>query len=110
MPSSYQVDLGGNLGWNVVGLSTSQGNLNVSHQISLSVSPLPGISITPVTASGSYEQSINLSTRAESLSTATGIVESFSTSLASALAGPTIATGITSPVSQSTLVASNTPI
>src|SRR5438034_563315 len=97
MPSSFQVDLGGNLGWNVVGLSTSQANLNVSHQISLSVSPLPGISFTPVTESGSYEQSINLSTRAESPSTATGIVESFSTSLASALAGATFATGVTSP-------------
>ena len=109
MPSSFQVDLGGNLGWNVVGLSTSQGNLNVSHQISLSVSPLPGISFTPVTESGSYEQSINLSTRAESPSTATGIVESFSTSLASALAGATFATGVTSPVFQSTLLASNTP-
>jgi len=109
MPSSFQVDLGGNLGWNVVGLSTSQANLNVSHQISLSVSPLPGISFTPVTESGSYEQSINLSTRAESPSTATGIVESFSTSLASALAGATFATGVTSPVFQSTLLASNTP-
>jgi len=108
-PTSVQVDLSGTLGWNVEGLSTTQANLNVSHQISLSVSPLPGISFTPVTESGSYEQSINLSTRAESPSTATGIVESFSTSLASALAGATFATGVTSPVFQSTLLASNTP-
>ncbi|HEX9196452.1 MAG TPA: hypothetical protein VF906_01530 [Candidatus Bathyarchaeia archaeon] len=109
MPSSFQVDLGGKLGWNVVGLSTSQANLNVSHQISLSVSPLPGLSFTPVTESGSYEQSINLSTRVESQSSATGLVQSFSTSLASALAGATFATGVSGPLFQNMLLASNTP-
>jgi plastocyanin len=109
-PTSFQFDLVGTVGWNAEGLSTSQANLNVSHRISLSVSPFPGISFTPVTESGSFEQSINLSTRVESPSTATSIVRSISTSLLSALAGTTLTTGVTGPVFQNMLsVHSNGP-
>ncbi len=70
-PTSFQLGLTGSLGWKIVGLSSSQANLLVSHNIALSVSPsgIP-ISFTPVTESGSFEQSINLSTRVESPGTA----------------------------------------
>ncbi len=111
LPRPMQVDLSGTVNWNVEGLSTSQANLNVSHQINLSVSPFPGLSFTPLTESGSFEQSINLSTRVESPSTATSIVRSVSTSLFSALAGTTLATGVTGPVFQNMLsVHSNGPV
>ncbi len=109
-PMTVQVDLSGTIGWSVEGLSTSQANLNVSHSISVSVSPIPGISITPVTESGSFEQSINLSTRVESPSTATAIVESLSSSLLPALAGATLATGASGSIFQNMLSSqSNSP-
>ena len=74
-PTSFQLGLTGSLGWKIVGLSSSQANLLVSHNIALSVSPsgIP-ISFTPVTESGSFEQSINLSTRVESPGTASSLV------------------------------------
>ena len=74
-PTSFQLGLTGSLGWKIVGLSSSQANLLVSHNIALSVSPsgIP-ISFTPVTESGSFEQSINLSTRVESPGTASNLV------------------------------------
>jgi plastocyanin len=110
MPTSFQVDLSGTVGWNVEGLSSSEANLNVSHQISVSVSPLPGFSFTPVTESGSFEQSINLSTRVESPSTATGIVQSLSTSLLSSLAESSFATGGPGTIFQNILATrTNTP-
>ncbi len=84
-PTSNHVDLSGIVGWNVEGLSSDQANLNVSHQVSILVpSPIPGISFTPVTESGNFEQSINLSTRVESPSTSVSLVRSFLTSLLAA--------------------------
>ena len=73
-PPSIQVGLTGSLGWKVVGLSSSQANLLVSHDIGLSVSPGFLVTFTPVTESGSFEQSINLSTRVESAGTTTSFV------------------------------------
>ena len=74
-PTSFQLGLTGSLGWRIVGLSSSQANLLVSHNIVLSVSPsgIP-ISFTPVTESGSFEESVNLSTRVESPGTASSLV------------------------------------
>jgi hypothetical protein len=74
--NAMQVGLSGTVGWTVEGLSSSQANLLVSHNIAISVSPIPLVSFTPVTESGSFEQSIDLSTRVESPGTATSIVKS----------------------------------
>jgi plastocyanin len=101
-----QVDLSGTVGWKVEGLSGDQANLNVSHQIGLSVSPFPGFSLTPITESGSFEQSINLSTRVESPGTAASIVKSFLVSALPALSGTTFLTGattVTNPILQAML-------
>ena len=103
-PTSSQVDLSGSIAWNVEGLSSSQAILNVSHQISVSVpTPIPGFSFTPVTESGSFEQSINLSTRVESPGTAASIVKSFLTLLLPVLSGSFTSTTVTSPLFQTML-------
>jgi phosphate transport system substrate-binding protein len=110
MPSNVSLGLAGTVGWTVEAISTAQANLDVSHLISLSISPIPGITVTPVTESGSFEQSINLSTRVESPSTTTGIAQSFATTLLSALAGTTLATGGTGSIFQNMLsVQPNSP-
>ncbi len=74
-PTSFQLGFTGSLGWKIVGLSSSQANLLISHNIALTVSPsgIP-ISFTPVTESGSIEQSVNLSIRVESPGTASSLV------------------------------------
>src|SRR5712692_7613267 len=74
-PTSFQLGFTGSLGWKIEGLSSSQANLLVSHNIALTVSPsgIP-VSFTPVTESGSFEQSVNLSTRVESPGTASSLV------------------------------------
>lgn len=109
-PTNVTIGLSGTVGWNIVGLSDSQSNLNVSHEIGFSVSPIPGISITPVTESGTFEQTINLSTRLESPSTATAMTRSFSTSILSGLAGATSALGVSGSVIQAMLSdQTNTP-
>jgi len=114
-PTSYQVLLSGTVGWNVEGLSTDQANLNVSHQIGVSVPPITFF--TPVTESGSFEQSINLSTRVESPGTAASIVKSLLTLLpamsgyfgSTAVSTPVVSTPVVSaPVSQMILSAQST--
>jgi plastocyanin len=89
MPSSFQVGLNGNLGWNVEGLSSSTANLLVSHNLAVSVSvpQLPGLTITPVTESGTLVQSIDLATRVESAGTATDLIEHLLDAYASASSG-----------------------
>lgn len=82
-PTSVRVDIDGTIGWTVSGLSNAVADLNVSHQVSLSVSPVPGISFVPITESGSFEQSINLSTRIESPGTATRVLSAIARSLLS---------------------------
>ena len=108
-PTSRRVDLNGNINWTVIGLSNSQTNLNVTHRIGISV-PLPGFTITPVTESGNFEQSINLSTRVESPSTTTSVVKSLLASLLPALAGATLVTSATGSIFQTMLPSqSNSP-
>ncbi len=89
MPSAFRAELNGNVGWNVEGLSSSTVNLLVSHNLALSISvpQLPGLTITPVTESGTLVQSINLATRAESAGTATDLIEHLLDAYASASSG-----------------------
>lgn len=89
MPSAFQVGLNGNIGWNVEGLSSSTANLLVSHNlaVSFSVPQLPGLTITPVTESGTLVQSIDLATRVESAGTATDLIEHLLDAYASASSG-----------------------
>lgn len=110
MPSSAQVDLSGNVGWNVEGLSSTVANLLVSHQTSVSV-PVGPIAFTPVTESGSFEQSISLSTRVESPGTASAIAESALTAFSSAFTGLSFATGGSTSLIQNMLLANtNQPV
>jgi hypothetical protein len=89
MPSDFQVGLNGDVGWTVQGLSGSTANLLVSHNlaVSISVPQLPGLTITPVTESGTLVQSIDLSTRVESAGTATDLIEHLLDAYASASSG-----------------------
>ncbi len=105
-PTSNQVGLDGSINWTVVGLSSDQVNLNVSHQIGIHVSIF-----IPVTESGNFEQSINLSTRVESPSTATSVVKALLASLLPALSGGSLlATGGPGPILQTMLSGqSNSP-
>lgn len=98
MPTPIQVDLNGNVIWTVVGLSVSQANLNVTHKTSVSISVF-----APVKESGSFEQSINLSTRVESPGTTTSIVKSLLTSMLTALSRASLATGASIPGIQTML-------
>jgi hypothetical protein len=89
-PTTFQVDLSGNVGWSVEGLSAGRANLEISHNLAVSV-PLGALSLTPVTESGSFPQSIDLATRQESPGTASALLKAiFSAYLQtiSGLAGP----------------------
>lgn len=89
MPSSFQVGLNGNVGWSVEGLSSSTANLLVSHNLGVSISApqLPGVTITPVTESGTLVQSIDLASRVESAGTATDLIEHLLNAYAAASSG-----------------------
>ena len=94
--SSFRVDLGGNIGIGVIALNSDIANLKVDHKISVSISPVPGITFTPVTEQGSFEQKITLSTRVESPGTATSILRSLLRSV-SQISGPRIYYGTLGP-------------
>lgn len=85
MPTTFQANVGGTVGWSVEGLSSSEVNLLVSHSLSLSV-----FVFTPVTESGTLVQSIDLSTRVESAGTATDLVEHVLTGLSAASSGSSL--------------------
>jgi len=85
MPTAFQVDLSGNVGWTVEGLSSSEVNLLVSHSLDLSV-----FLFKPVTESGTLVQSIDLSTRVESAGTATDLIEHVLTGLAATTSGSSL--------------------
>jgi len=69
------ITLDGSIGWTVNGLDNSVAVLNVSHQVSIIASVGP-VSFTPATETGSFPQSIDLSTRVESPGTATSVIVS----------------------------------
>ncbi len=73
-PSVMRVSFAGNLGWTVQGLDSSTAVLQVDHTVSVAVSPLPFVTLTPVTEQGSFTQAVNLATRVESPGTATSIL------------------------------------
>jgi plastocyanin len=72
-PFNPTISLDGSIGWTVNGLDNSVAVLNVSHQVSIVASVGPA-SFTPVTETGSFSQSIDLSTRVESSGTATSVI------------------------------------
>jgi plastocyanin len=65
--------LDGSVNWTVSGLDNNVAVLNVSHKVSI-VASLGPISFTPATETGSFSQSIDLSTRVESAGTATSAI------------------------------------
>jgi len=67
------ISLVGSLNWTTVGLDNSVAVLNVSHQVSIIAAAGP-FSFTPATETGSFSQSIDLSTRIESAGTATSAI------------------------------------
>ncbi len=67
------ISLDGSIDWTVSGLDNSVAVLNVSHQVSIVASVGP-LSFTPVTETGSFSQSIDLSTRVQSAGTATSVI------------------------------------
>jgi len=68
------ISLAGTLGWTINGLDNKVAVLNVSHQVSIVASFGPA-TFTPATETGSFSQSIDLSTRVESPGTATSLLE-----------------------------------
>ncbi len=73
-PSIVKVGFDGNIGWTVQGLDSSTTVLQVDHTVSVTVSPVPYVTVTPVTERGSFSQAVNLATRVESPGTATSIL------------------------------------
>jgi len=67
------ISLDGSINWTAIGLDKSVAVLNVSHQVSIIASAGP-LSFTPVTETGSFPQSVDLSTRVESPGTATSVI------------------------------------
>jgi plastocyanin len=111
MPSTFQVGLNGNVGWNVQGLSSSTANLLVSHNLGVSVSvpQLPGLTITPVTESGTLVQSIDLATRAESAGTATDLIEHVIDAFAASSSSQGFNSGFGNIISQMSATATSDP-
>gem|GEM_PF-3076632 len=67
------ISLDGTIGWTVNGLDNNVAVLNVSHRVSIIASQGP-VSFTPATETGSFSQSIDLSTRVQSAGTATSAI------------------------------------
>jgi hypothetical protein len=112
MPPISQVGLNGNVGWTVEGLSSDTANLLVSHNlgVSIPVSELPQITITPVTESGTLVQSIDLATRVESAGTATDLIEHIVDAFAAASSSPYGSnSGLGNIISQMSASASSDP-
>ncbi len=103
MPMTVKVNLDGSVGWTVRGLSADTANLKVDHKVGVSISPLPGVTFTPVTEQGSFEQTIALPTRVESPGTATSIIEALLRSIPPyfyGYSGSVLTSSITSAYSQ----------
>ncbi len=67
------ISLAGSLNWTAIGLDNSVAVLNVTHQVKVVASAGP-FSFTPAIETGSFSQSIDLSTRVESAGTATSVI------------------------------------
>ena len=87
----FPISLSGSLGWSVVGLDKNTAVLNVTHALSVTVD---GIPIAPVSGSGSFQQSIDLATRAQALGSSAEMIDNFALPLlASLLSGSPFGTG-----------------
>lgn len=73
-PTTFRVDFDGTVDWAVEALSSETVVLDVNHEVAVSVSPIPGVTFTPFSEEGSFEEVINLRERTVSSGTATGIV------------------------------------
>ncbi len=83
-PTTMQFDVNGPISWKVVGLDSNTALLAVSHQLSLTLN-VAGFPVSPVSETGSFEQSIDLSTRRESAGTATALIKAVLQEFTSAL-------------------------
>jgi plastocyanin len=72
-PFMPTISLAGSINWTAIGLDNNVAVLNFSHRVSIIASAGP-VSFTPVTETGSFLQSIDLSTRVESPGTATSVI------------------------------------
>jgi plastocyanin len=100
--SPLPITISGSMGWNVVGLDKSTAVLNVTYALSVTVDDIP---IAPVSESGSFQQSIDLSTRVQSL----GSVADMAGNLVLPLLGLALS-GTTSPgISSSSALSSKMP-
>ena len=74
MPTKITINLDGTVGWTVQGLDSSNALLQVDHSITISVSPVPAVTVSPVTEHGSFSQNIDLATRVDSPGTASALL------------------------------------
>ncbi len=90
-PTMPEFNVTGPVSWTIVGLNSNVALLNVTHQLSVSTE-VAGSTVTPVSESGSVEESIDLATRVESPGTATSLVQElvrlYSTAITGALTYP----------------------
>jgi len=68
------ISVGGRIGWSVVGLDGNTAVLNVTHHLGVSIGNIP---IAPVSESGSFQQSIDLATRAQALGSSAEMIDNF---------------------------------
>jgi plastocyanin len=74
MPTKITINLDGTVGWTVQGLDSNNALLQIDHSITVSVSPVPGITVSPVSEHGSFSQNIDLATRVDAPGTASALL------------------------------------
>ena len=87
LPQNMVASLYGSLGWNVKGLSSTVANLQVNHNVLISIAPLPLVTYAPLRVQGSFAQTVNLSTRIESPGIVPGLIGELLGSLAKSYGG-----------------------
>ncbi len=94
-PRVMRADVDGPVSWTVIGLDKDKvALLNVSHKLNVSVS-MGIVTLTPFSEEGSFEQSIDLSTRIESPGTATALLKSLLSALGRVGSGSFLPPGLT---------------
>ncbi len=74
MPPKITINLDGTVAWTVQGLDSNNALLQIDHSITVSVSPVPGVTVSPVSEHGSFSQNIELATRVDSPGTASALL------------------------------------
>ncbi len=85
MPTKITINLDGTVGWTVQGLDSSNALLQIDHSITVSVSPVPGVTVSPVSEHGGFSQNIDLATRVDSPGTASALLRGLFSSFLSGL-------------------------